>query len=70
MVGLPRESRISRPVICLLYTSFRDGEAEDVLDLRGENHHGNAGGKSRGDGEWNEADKRPHAAEALSLIHI
>ena len=43
---------------------FRDGEAEDVLDLRGENHHGNAGGKSRGDGEWNEADKRPHAAEA------
>ena len=21
-------------------------------------------GKSRGDGEWNEADKRPHAAEA------
>ena len=42
---------------------FRDGEAEDVFNLRGKDYHGDAGGEPCGDREWNKADERPHAAE-------
>ena len=56
---------VTRPFVDEITGNFLcNGEAEDVLDLCGEDHHGNAGGKSRGDGEGDEADERPHAADA------